>query len=81
MSDNLASNFWDIVGKPGSIADLEVGDVATLEMTRDGKVIGHRLIRVVKKMTSDEGLPQVQMEDVQPGESYTHSGVTLVGEW
>lgn len=73
-----STEFWDIVGKPADPRDLKVGDVATLETTKDGKTIGHRLARVTRCMKSEKGEPQVEFQDVPDGEKVIHSGVVLV---
>jgi hypothetical protein len=79
MTDNLAKDFWDVVGEPADIMkDAQVGDIITLEVTNAaGNIIERKLIRVVKRMTSDKGEPQLQFQDVPVG-TIKNTGLTLV---
>lgn len=75
---DLAHNFWDLVGEPAKSSELQVGDVATIEVTHNGKQVSHRLVQVVECMKSDAGDAQIRFEDVPPGQTVTHSGVVIV---
>jgi len=61
MPDDPAG-FWNIVAKPANIDELQIGDVAILEETHEGKPWARRLIYVKDRGIGKEGSRTIEFE-------------------
>ena len=66
MPDDPAG-FWNIVAKPANIDELQIGDVAILEETHEGKPWAHRYVYLTKHGTAEDGSATIEFETYQPG--------------
>jgi len=65
--DNDPAEFWNIVAKPANIDELQIGDVAMVEETHEGKPWAHRHIYVSGRGISKDGSRTIEFETYMPG--------------
>ena len=61
MPDDPAE-FWNIVAKPANIDELQIGDVAMVEETHEGKPWAHRYIYVKGRGIGKDGSRTIEFE-------------------
>jgi len=65
MPDDPAE-FWNIVAKPANIDELQIGDVAMVEETHEGKPWAHRYIYVKGRGIGKDGSRTIEFETYNP---------------